>query len=60
MTALITKHTKEVRVVEPLALLICAYLAYMMAELVHFSGQPTAQLCTVVCLLVFSSSLHTI
>ena len=44
MTALITKHTKEVRVVEPLALLICAYLAYMMAELVHFSGQPTAQL----------------
>ena len=37
-TALITKHTKEVRVVEPLAMMIMAYLAYMVAELLHWSG----------------------
>ena len=37
-TALITKHTKEVRVVEPLAVMIMAYLAYMVAELLHWSG----------------------
>ena len=52
VTALITKFTKEVkavtetnhfscskvRVVEPLAVLSCAYLSYMLAELVSFSG----------------------
>ena len=38
VTALITKHTKEVRVVEPLAMMIMAYLAYMVAELLHWSG----------------------
>lgn len=37
-TALITKHTKEVRVVEPLALIGLAYLSYLTAEMVHFSG----------------------
>ena len=37
-TALITKFTKEVRVVEPLAVLMMAYLSYMLAELVHWSG----------------------
>lgn len=38
ITAFITKYTKEVRVVEPLAILTMAYLAYMMAELFHWSG----------------------
>merc|ERR1719322_1130379 len=38
ITALITKFTKEVRVIEPLAVLSCAYLSYMLAELVSFSG----------------------
>ena len=38
VTALITKHTKEVRVVEPLVMMIMAYLAYMVAELLHWSG----------------------
>ena len=38
ITALITKHTKEVRVVEPLVMLIMAYCAYMVAELLHWSG----------------------
>lgn len=37
-TALITKHTEEVRVVEPLAMLGVAYLSYLLAEMVHFSG----------------------
>jgi len=38
ITALITKFTQEVRVIEPLAVLSCAYLSYMLAELVSFSG----------------------
>lgn len=38
ITALITKHTKEVRVVEPLAMLGIAYLSYLTAEMIHFSG----------------------
>ena len=38
LTALITKYTKEVRVVEPLAILIMAYLGYMVAEVFHWSG----------------------
>ena len=38
VTALITKFTKEVRVVEPLAILMMAYLAYMLADLVEWSG----------------------
>uniref|UniRef100_T1JLY6 Cation/H+ exchanger transmembrane domain-containing protein n=1 Tax=Strigamia maritima TaxID=126957 RepID=T1JLY6_STRMM len=38
LTALITKFTEEVRVVEPLALLGMAYMSYLMAEMVHFSG----------------------
>jgi len=37
-TALITKFTKEVRVVEPLAVLMMAYLSYMLADLVDWSG----------------------
>ncbi|XP_054720278.1 Na(+)/H(+) exchanger protein 7-like isoform X2 [Uloborus diversus] len=37
-TALITKHTEDVRVVEPLAMLGVAYLSYLLAEMVHFSG----------------------
>jgi sodium/hydrogen exchanger 3 len=38
LTALITKTTREVRVMEPLALLGMGYLAYMGAELFHWSG----------------------
>ncbi|XP_037077442.1 Na(+)/H(+) exchanger beta-like, partial [Pollicipes pollicipes] len=38
LTAVITKYTPDVRVVEPLSLLAMAYLAYLSAELVHFSG----------------------
>ena len=38
ITAIITKFTKEVRVVEPLAILTMSYLAYMLAEMVHWSG----------------------
>ncbi|GBM69266.1 Na(+)/H(+) exchanger protein 7, partial [Araneus ventricosus] len=38
VTALITKHTEDVRVVEPLAMLGIAYLSYLLAEMVHFSG----------------------
>ncbi|XP_022254771.1 Na(+)/H(+) exchanger protein 7-like [Limulus polyphemus] len=38
ITALVTKQTQHVRVVEPLALLGIAYLSYLLAEMVHFSG----------------------
>lgn len=38
LTALITKSTTDVRVVEPLAMLGLAYLSYLTAELFHFSG----------------------
>ena len=38
LSALITKTTRDVRVMEPLALLGTAFLAYMSAELFHWSG----------------------
>ncbi|XP_022100275.1 sodium/hydrogen exchanger 1-like isoform X2 [Acanthaster planci] len=38
VTAFLTKFTKHVRVVEPLAILGMAYLSYLLAELFHFSG----------------------
>ncbi|KAI9561927.1 hypothetical protein GHT06_012889 [Daphnia sinensis] len=38
LTALITRTTSEVRVVEPLAVLGMAYFSYLCAELFHFSG----------------------
>ncbi|CAN7938043.1 unnamed protein product, partial [Ixodes hexagonus] len=38
ITAVVTKYTHDVRVVEPLAVLGIAYLSYLTAELVHFSG----------------------
>ncbi|XP_076365416.1 Na(+)/H(+) exchanger beta-like isoform X1 [Tachypleus tridentatus] len=38
ITALVTKQTQHVRVVEPLAMLGIAYLSYLLAEMVHFSG----------------------
>ena len=38
ITAVITKFTQEVRVIEPLAVLTMAYFSYMMAELFHWSG----------------------
>lgn len=45
VTALITKYTAEVRVVEPLALLGLAYLCYLTAELFHFSGIISLIMC---------------
>nr|ABQ10588.1 sodium/proton exchanger 3 [Patiria pectinifera] len=38
LTAFLTKFTKHVRVVEPLAILGMAYFSYLLAELFHFSG----------------------
>ncbi|KAG0726644.1 Sodium/hydrogen exchanger 2 [Chionoecetes opilio] len=38
ITALVTKVTTDLRVVEPLALLGLSYLSYLTAELFHFSG----------------------
>ena len=38
LTALITRFTSGVRIIEPLALLGGAYLAYITAELFHWSG----------------------
>ncbi|ELU07584.1 hypothetical protein CAPTEDRAFT_224019 [Capitella teleta] len=38
LTALITRTTKHVRVVEPLTILILAYLSFIVAELFHWSG----------------------
>lgn len=38
LTSLITKFTRHVTVIEPLIVLLCAYLAYLTGELVHFSG----------------------
>lgn len=38
VTAVVTRYTNEVRVVEPLAVIGLAYMAYLTAELVHFSG----------------------
>lgn len=38
MTAMVTKITSEVRVVEPLIVVALAYFSYVAAELFHFSG----------------------
>jgi len=38
LTSLLTRCTKDVRIIEPLALFCGGYLAYIMAELVHWSG----------------------
>ncbi|XP_033760416.1 LOW QUALITY PROTEIN: sodium/hydrogen exchanger 2-like [Pecten maximus] len=38
LTAIITKYTVHVRVVEPLAVFVLAYISYLLAELFHFSG----------------------
>ena len=38
LTALITRLTSDVRIIEPLTLLGAAYLAYITAELFHWSG----------------------
>ena len=37
-TSLLTKYTRQVRVVEPLAVFSLAYLAFLTAELFHWSG----------------------
>ena len=39
VSCLITKYTKHVRVVEPLATFSMAYFAYLFAELFHWSGK---------------------
>lgn len=38
VTAIVTRFTSDVPVIEPLSLLMLSYLAYLTAELVHFSG----------------------
>ena len=38
LTAIITKFTQEVRVVEPMIVIVIAYLSYVTSELFHFSG----------------------
>ncbi|RWS27258.1 Na(+)/H(+) exchanger protein 7-like protein, partial [Leptotrombidium deliense] len=38
ITSIITKYTKGVRVMEPLLVILLAYVAYCGAELFHFSG----------------------
>ncbi|KAK3730032.1 hypothetical protein QZH41_009540, partial [Actinostola sp. cb2023] len=37
-TGLVTKYTDHVRVIEPIFVLIMSYLAYLCAEIFHFSG----------------------
>lgn len=37
-TAMVTKYTNEVRVIEPIFIFVMAYLAYMNAEIFHMSG----------------------
>ncbi|XP_049960717.1 Na(+)/H(+) exchanger beta-like isoform X2 [Schistocerca serialis cubense] len=48
ITALLTRSTTDVRVVEPLAVLGVAYLSYITAELVHFSGIISITFCGLV------------
>ena len=38
LSCIITKYTRHVRVVEPLAILSTSYFAYLLAELFHWSG----------------------
>ena len=38
VTALITRFTQNVRVVEPMIVIVIAYMSYVTAELFHFSG----------------------
>lgn len=38
ITCLITKYTRDIRVVEPLVVLSMSYFAYLIAELFHWSG----------------------
>ena len=39
VSCLITKYTRHVRVVEPLATFSMAYFSYLLAELFHWSGK---------------------
>ncbi|KAJ9584445.1 hypothetical protein L9F63_021199, partial [Diploptera punctata] len=48
VTALITKTTQNVRVVEPLAVLGISYLSYLAAELFHWSGIISITMCGLV------------
>ena len=38
MTAFFLKFTKETRVIEPLVIYVMSYLAFLLAETVHWSG----------------------
>nr|CAD7458062.1 unnamed protein product [Timema tahoe] len=38
LTALVTRYTHEVRVIEPIFIFVMAYLAYLNAEIFHMSG----------------------
>ncbi|XP_063239988.1 Na(+)/H(+) exchanger beta-like [Bacillus rossius redtenbacheri] len=48
LSALITRATGDVRVVEPLAVLGLAYISYLTAELFHFSGIISIIFCGIV------------
>ncbi|XP_067140099.1 Na(+)/H(+) exchanger protein 7-like [Centruroides vittatus] len=48
LTAIVTKYTTSVRVVEPLAVLGIAYLSYLLAEMIHFSGIISIIACGIV------------
>ncbi|RWS14834.1 sodium/hydrogen exchanger 2-like protein, partial [Dinothrombium tinctorium] len=47
-TALATLYTEDVRVVEPLIVIMMAYLSYVIAELFHFSGIISLTTCGLV------------
>lgn len=38
LTGLVTRYTDNVRVIEPIFIFVMAYLAYLNAELFHWSG----------------------
>ncbi|KAG5875324.1 hypothetical protein JTB14_003329 [Gonioctena quinquepunctata] len=44
-TALVTRFTSEVRVIEPISIFVMAYLAYLNAEIFHMSGKLAITFC---------------
>jgi sodium/hydrogen exchanger-like protein 3 len=38
LTGLVTRYTHQVRVIEPIFIFVMAYLAYLHAEIFHWSG----------------------
>lgn len=47
-TAFITKYTDHVRVIEPIFVFVMSYLAYLTAELFHFSGIMSIVTCAII------------